>query len=275
MDVLGTERSVRSFYHSWFADGTDWDEAGTSPFGPPPGFVPGGPNPSYRPDPAYGGPPIEPPMNQPVQKSFRDWNASWPENSWEVTENQCAYQAAVVKLIAAHVPAPAAGPLRADAPLALTECAGRALTIIGAISRGVPPYSPQWEHEGTPVTGAVTEAVTLDPLRTSDAGNWVLTVQDAAGGSAASPGTAVVVRTAPGSPGGSLRLHLEGAGVVLSWTAGADAEASGVLRCDASSGPCVPETWGVLRGTTVTDLGPPERVVWYAVDSRNGCGATP
>ena len=103
MAERGAERSVPEFYHGWFADGTVWDNADDDPFGPAPGFVPGGPNPHYAPDGAYEGPPIEPPQNQPLQKSYRSWNTSWPENSWEVTENSITYQAAYLELLARFV----------------------------------------------------------------------------------------------------------------------------------------------------------------------------
>ena len=99
MNGRGAEQSVPQFYHGWFADGTVWDNVEEDPFGPAPGFVPGGPNPHYAPDGAYEGPPIEPPQNQPMQKSYRSWNTSWPENSWEVTENSITYQAAYIKLL--------------------------------------------------------------------------------------------------------------------------------------------------------------------------------
>lgn len=95
----GAEASVPEFYHQWFADGTDWDSAETSLYGPAPGYVVGGANPNYAPDPAYVGPPIEPPQNQPAQKSYRSWNADWPENSWELTENAIYCQSAYLKLL--------------------------------------------------------------------------------------------------------------------------------------------------------------------------------
>ncbi|MCE3259689.1 MAG: hypothetical protein K0S12_1330, partial [Bacteroidetes bacterium] len=48
MAALGAENSVSQFYHAWFHDGSAlWDEVGVSTYGPPPGFIPGGPNPSY------------------------------------------------------------------------------------------------------------------------------------------------------------------------------------------------------------------------------------
>lgn len=100
MSDFGAQSSVNEMYHAWFADGTVWDNAATSLYGPPPGYLTGGPNPSYSPDPSYVGPPIEPPENQPIQKSYRDWNTSWPQNSWEVTECHVPYQAAYVRLLA-------------------------------------------------------------------------------------------------------------------------------------------------------------------------------
>ncbi len=99
MADYGAEESVNEIYHGWFNDGTDWDNAQSSPYGPPPGFVPGGPNPGYTPDNAYTGPDIVPPQNQPDQKAWKDWNTGWPENSWEVTENHIPNQAAYIKLL--------------------------------------------------------------------------------------------------------------------------------------------------------------------------------
>jgi hypothetical protein len=99
MKRFGAERSAPEFYHGWFWDGSPWDNADTSLFGPAPGYVVGGANPGYAPDPAYGGPPIEPPQNQPAQKSYRSWNADWPENSWEITENSIYCQSAYVRLL--------------------------------------------------------------------------------------------------------------------------------------------------------------------------------
>lgn len=101
MGAHGAAGSSNEMYHSWFRDGSVWDSAETSLFGPAPGFLVGGPNPDYSPDAfGYSGPPISPPENQPTLKSFKDWNADWPENSWEVTENHNPYQAAYLRLLA-------------------------------------------------------------------------------------------------------------------------------------------------------------------------------
>jgi hypothetical protein len=42
-------------------------------------------------------------MNQPIQKSYKDWNTGWPENSWELTENAITYQAAYVNMLSKYV----------------------------------------------------------------------------------------------------------------------------------------------------------------------------
>ncbi|MFA5264579.1 MAG: glycoside hydrolase family 9 protein [Opitutaceae bacterium] len=104
MSAFGAERSVTQFYHTWFGHGTDWDSTVTSPKGPPPGYLTGGPDIYYQPDASYTGPRLSPPMDQPAQKSYKDWNTSWPENSWEVTEPAIYYQAAYIHLLSSFLP---------------------------------------------------------------------------------------------------------------------------------------------------------------------------
>ena len=111
MGAYGAEDSVDQFYHSWFADGSAlWDSVSGSTFGPPPGFVVGGPNPSYNWDDrcpgvsaACGGAVLSPPRGQPAQKSYLDFNTSWPLNSWSVTENSNGYQTNYIRLLARYV----------------------------------------------------------------------------------------------------------------------------------------------------------------------------
>ena len=92
--LFGAKKTITEIFHSWFFDGTTYDT------NPAPGFLAGGPNQYFAPDASYGGT-IEPPQNQPPMKSYRDWNTSWPENSWEVTENSTGYQSRHVLLNAA------------------------------------------------------------------------------------------------------------------------------------------------------------------------------
>ncbi|OZY87516.1 LacI family transcriptional regulator [Cellvibrio mixtus] len=116
MYSLGVHSSVNQFYHSWFSDGSAlWDRVGTSTYGPAPGFLVGGPNPSYNwdgnctsasPNPGCGTVAPTPPKGQPAMKAYLDFNTSWPLNSWEVTENHNDYQVAYIRLLSKFVPKP-------------------------------------------------------------------------------------------------------------------------------------------------------------------------
>ncbi len=93
----GFENSVKEVYHEWFGDGTIWDTS------PAPAILTGGPNKNYQPDDDYTGPQIIPPQFQPPQKSYKDWNTSYPENSWEVTENAIYYESAFARLLSKFI----------------------------------------------------------------------------------------------------------------------------------------------------------------------------
>jgi endoglucanase len=95
MSEFGAEQSAQQMYHNWFGNNTAWDN------NPAPAYVTGGANKYFSP--AQGT--IAPPQNQPVQKSYKDWNTSWPENAWEITEPAIYYQAAYIKLLSKFVSA--------------------------------------------------------------------------------------------------------------------------------------------------------------------------
>lgn len=111
MSTFGAEDSVDQFFHTWFANGSAlWDSVSGSSYGPAPGFLVGGPNPFYGWDdrcpgvsPLCGSSPPAPPSGQPAQKSYLDFNDSWPLNSWSVTENSNGYQTAYIRLLARYV----------------------------------------------------------------------------------------------------------------------------------------------------------------------------
>jgi endoglucanase len=113
MYSLGVYSSVNEFYHTWFGDGSvKWDRVGTSTYGPAPGFLVGGPNSSYdwdsnctsgSPNAGCGSAAPSPPKGQPAQKSYKDFNSSWPLNSWSVTENSCGYQSNYLRLLSKFV----------------------------------------------------------------------------------------------------------------------------------------------------------------------------
>jgi endoglucanase len=95
MAEYGAEYSANEIYHTWFAEGSIWDNALTSERGPAPGYVPGGPNASYTGE-------LSPPVGEPAQKAYKDWNGTsgFP---WEITEPAIYYQAAYVRLLANFV----------------------------------------------------------------------------------------------------------------------------------------------------------------------------
>jgi len=117
MYSFGGDNCVNEFYHSWFCNGSEkWDRVGESVYGPAPGYLTGGANPRYNwdrccPDGCNGeennkictSESISPPRNQPAQKSYKDFNTSWPLNSWEVTENSCSYQVNYIRLLSKFV----------------------------------------------------------------------------------------------------------------------------------------------------------------------------
>lgn len=87
MSRAGAEWSARRLYHEWFMPGTPLGE------NPAPGYVTGGPNRQYGGTLAWL-------KNQPPAKCYADFNAGYPENSWEITEPGIYYQAVYVRLLA-------------------------------------------------------------------------------------------------------------------------------------------------------------------------------
>ena len=94
MYTFGAERSANEIYHTWFYDGSNWDNALTSLYGPAPGFVVGGPNANF----SVGT--LSPPSDEPMQKAYLDFNDGYPNSSWEITEPAIYYQAIYLRLAA-------------------------------------------------------------------------------------------------------------------------------------------------------------------------------
>jgi hypothetical protein len=122
MSSAGAKHSARTMFHSWFAHGTRWETVSDTMPGPPPGYLVGGPNPSYSKDAcctagfgtsgyrchgsadyALCSRNYAPPIGQPALKSYRQFNEGWPVNSWQVTEPSTGYQAGYVRALAHHV----------------------------------------------------------------------------------------------------------------------------------------------------------------------------
>ena len=144
----GASQPIMSIFHSWFFAGTTYDgNTGTGALGPAPGFLSGGANHYFAPDASYVGT-ISPPQNQPAQKCYKDWGASWPENSWEVTEPGIYYQAAYVFLCSSF--ATCTGPTPTPSPTKTNTLSP---------TPGSPTATPTWTRTPT-VTGTPTRTPT-------------------------------------------------------------------------------------------------------------------
>ncbi len=96
MKRAGAENSAKTLYHTWFSDGTQWDEISDSAPGPAPGFLVGGPNSYFSIDDTS----LSPPLGQPAQKSYLQFNTGWPLSSWAITEPSTGYQAKYILVLA-------------------------------------------------------------------------------------------------------------------------------------------------------------------------------
>ena len=92
----GGDRCANEMFHTWFADSSVWDNALTSSMGPAPGYLTGGPNQAYTGS-------LSPPMGQPLQKCYLDYNDGYNDVAYEITEPAIYYQAAYVRYLANFV----------------------------------------------------------------------------------------------------------------------------------------------------------------------------
>jgi hypothetical protein len=132
MNDYGASRSTQHIFHSWFSP---WYRTDVSMYGPPPGFLPGGPNSVFEGvDPlfpgnlgGYGSLPVNHPVRLdvietgnrliamqndptfPPGKWYVDSDHTWPLNTWEITEPMGAYQVNYIRLLSkfAQEPPPA------------------------------------------------------------------------------------------------------------------------------------------------------------------------
>ncbi len=101
MYAYGATKSLNEIYHVWFWHDSRWSDARSSECGPAPGYIPGGPNAQAAKDGVPDS--LRPPVGQPPQKSYRDWNKADPDKSWTVTEPAIYYQSGYVKLLSKFV----------------------------------------------------------------------------------------------------------------------------------------------------------------------------
>lgn len=111
MAAHGATYSVARIWTLWFTPTSVWAGVGLSAYGPPPGFLPAGPDPQYTWDACCplncqsdfanaqcGTAPPDPPSGQPAEKSYLDFNPTWPLDSWTVSEPSDSYQAQYIRL---------------------------------------------------------------------------------------------------------------------------------------------------------------------------------
>jgi hypothetical protein len=106
MGDYGATKFTTRVYHSWFDNLSNYQIA-------PPGYLPGGPNPTYAWDGccpsgcgqgnSCGASQLSPPTGQPDQKAYADFSDDWPLDSWQVTEPDLAYQIKYVRLLSKFV----------------------------------------------------------------------------------------------------------------------------------------------------------------------------
>jgi endoglucanase len=119
MAPAGASHSAATMDHTWFAHGTRWQQVTEQLPGPPPGFLVGGPNPEFSTDACCRAPPgspayrcfgatafsscernFAPPLEQPPEKSYLQFNDLWPADSSAISEPSLSYQSYYVRLLA-------------------------------------------------------------------------------------------------------------------------------------------------------------------------------
>jgi hypothetical protein len=192
MYSYGAEKCANEIYHAWFTHGSEWDNALTSPKGPAPGYVPGGPNRSYSGT-------VSGISNQPPQKAYKDWNTAYPENSWEITEPSIYNQASYIMLLARLMPATTTPPPPADteAPTAPTNLLVSNITETGLTltwnassdNVGVTGYDV---YQGSTLlrSGVTTTTMNVTGLTCNTAYSFTVKAKDAAGNTSAASNTA-------------------------------------------------------------------------------------
>lgn len=153
MYPYGAENSQNEIYHTWFAHGTDWDNAQTSPKGPAPGYLTGGPNSmdQYTGTEGYI-------RNEPLQKRYKDWNTGWPQDSWIFTEVAIYNQAPYISLLS-RLMVPTTDPTDTEPPTTPTNLVASELS----------PYSVKLTWNGsTDNRGTPTYEVYQDGVRIAE-----------------------------------------------------------------------------------------------------------
>ncbi|MDF7819489.1 glycoside hydrolase family 9 protein [Runella sp. MFBS21] len=225
MSVAGAENSVNEIYHTWFTNGTIWDNVQTSSAGPAPGYVTGGPNKNYTGSVANI-------TNQPPQKAYKEWNNGSPENSWEITEPSIYNQAAYIMLLGRLMNVTSTADTQAPtAPTNLTtsNISQTSLTLNWTAATdnvGVTAYEV---YQGTTLVNGnvVGTSFVVNGLTCNTSYNFTVKAKDAAGNSSeasnvASATTSACDVQAPSIPTNLTASNISTGSLTLNWTASTD-----------------------------------------------------
>jgi endoglucanase len=229
MGILGAENSVTKMYH--FAFGASSSFSGNTP----PGYLVGGVNKNYQPDAAYTGPlsALTPPLGQPVAKTYKDWDTSWPENSWSLTEPAIYYQAAYLRMLSkamGGIPAAPADAVAPSTPTALSRAnlLPNSFTLNwGASTDNVDVVAYEIYSNGIKILESTTNVFYFNNIPTNTTYVFTVKAKDRAGNLSLASNTITVTTPdidteAPSIPTGLAIINTTQVSTIITWTASTD-----------------------------------------------------
>ena len=229
MGSYGAENSVTKMYHAWF--GASGSFSGNTP----PGYLVGGVNKFYQPDASYTGPlsALTPPLGQPVAKSYKDWDTSWPQNSWQITEPAIYYQAAYLRMLSkalGGIPAPPMDAVAPSMPTALSKAnlLPHSFTLNWAVSTdNIDVVAYEIYSNGVKILESTTNVFYFSDIPVNTTYVFTIKAKDRAGNlSTASASLTVttpeVDTEAPSIPTGLSATNTTQVSTIITWTASTD-----------------------------------------------------
>ncbi len=229
MGSYGAENSVTKMYHAWF--GASGSFSGNTP----PGYLVGGVNKNYQPDAQYTGSlaALTPPLGQPVAKTYKDWDTSWPENSWTLTEPAIYYQAAYLRMLSkamGGIPAPPADAVAPSTPTALSRAnlLPNSFTLNwGASTDNVDVVAYEIYSNGIKILESTTNVFYFNNIPVNTTYVFTVKAKDRAGNLSLASNTITVTTPqidteAPSIPTGLGSINTTQVSTIITWVASTD-----------------------------------------------------